>query len=294
MLDTQAPAFEGLLVNGSPLYTIDDFKLLQRYAMLDPDREKVQSQDEASAVAFAHALALKALDEEDCAAEYADFALTYLDEAIALSSVYPELGEVYVAGYKAGASLGSALCANNLGALYYMGNLVPQDYRMAAELYRQATRMGCYQSLVNLGYIYEYGRCGEPDYNKAYQCYSMAAALDSSSEALYKMGDCFAHGYCVARNMDVAMRFWERSYRAAQDFVECAHPALRLAKQYLDPSTEASACEADPLRALSLFQKAEIGLRVEIKNGLTYYAGQLEQAVSGQTEARARLTEQDN
>lgn len=102
MLDTQAPAFEGLLVNGSPLYTIDDFKLLQRYAMLDPDREKVQSQDEASAVAFAHALALKALDEEDCAADYADFALTYLDEAIALSGVYPELGEVYVAGYKAG------------------------------------------------------------------------------------------------------------------------------------------------------------------------------------------------
>ena len=89
MLDTQAPAFEGLLVNGSPLYTIDDFKLLQRYAILDPDREKVQSQDEASAVAFAHALALKALDEEDCAADYADFALTYLDEAIALSSVYP-------------------------------------------------------------------------------------------------------------------------------------------------------------------------------------------------------------
>ena len=291
MLSNHATASEDPLVNGSSLYTIEDFRLLQRYALLDPDRAEAENAEQAAAIAFAHALALRALDEESCAADYADLASMYLQEACRLAAEYPELGDVYVAGYKAGVSLGSALCANNLGSLYYMGDLVEQDYSVAAGLYCLAAKWGCYQSLVNLGYIYEYGRCGSVDYNKAYQCYSMAAALDGSSEALYKMGDCFAHGYSVACDMDIAMRLWERSYVVGECCEEKSHPALRLAKQYLNPSTESIANEMDPLRALSLFQKAEIGLRVEVKSGLTYYRKQLEEAIAGQSEARARLAE---
>lgn len=58
---------------------------------------------------------------------------------------------------------------NDLGALYYMGDLVEQDYAKAAELYEMAADAGCFQSIINLGYIYEYGRTGKPDHTKAYQ-----------------------------------------------------------------------------------------------------------------------------
>ena len=39
-----------------------------------------------------------------------------------------EVCTVLVMGYELGISVGSAACMNDLGALYYMGELVPQDY----------------------------------------------------------------------------------------------------------------------------------------------------------------------
>ena len=69
-------------------------------------------------------------------------------------------------GYELGISVASAACMNDLGALYYMGELVPQDYAKAAKLYEQAMDHGCFQSIINLGYIYEYGRTGEVDHQK--------------------------------------------------------------------------------------------------------------------------------
>ena len=81
-----------------------------------------------------------------------------------------EVCTVLVMGYELGISVGSAACMNDLGALYYMGELVPQDYARAAKLYEQAMDHGCFQSIINLGYIYEYGRAGEADHQKAYQC----------------------------------------------------------------------------------------------------------------------------
>ena len=44
--------------------------------------------------------------------------------------------------------------------------------------------------------------------------------------------------------------------------------------------------EADPLRALSLFQQAEVGLRIDIANGASYYRRRLQQAIDGQQQAR--------
>ena len=79
-----------------------------------------------------------------------------------------EVCTVLVMGYELGISVGSAACMNDLGALCYMGELVPQDYARAAKLYEQAMDHGCFQSIINLGYIYEYGRTGEADHQKAY------------------------------------------------------------------------------------------------------------------------------
>lgn len=204
------------------------------------------------------------------------------------------VAEVLVLGYKLGISADSGACMNDLGALYYMGELVEQDYARAAELYEMAMAHGCYQSIVNLGYIYEYGRTGEKDLGKAYRYYALAAALAPSSEAVYKLGDMYTRGVTGERDVMKAKALWERSLELAQGLAEFAQPAIRIAKLLIDAEAVARGVKRDPLRALHLFQQAEIGLRIDItENGMTYYQRRLEEAIEGQERARA-LVELDD
>ena len=204
------------------------------------------------------------------------------------------VAEVLVLGYKLGISADSGACMNDLGALYYMGELVEQDYARAAELYEMAMAHGCYQSIVNLGYIYEYGRTGEKDLGKAYRYYALAAALAPSSEAVYKLGDMYSRGVTGERDVMKAKALWERSLELAQGLAEFAQPAIRIAKLLIDAEAVARGVKRDPLRALHLFQQAEIGLRIDItENGMTYYQRRLEEAIEGQERARA-LVELDD
>lgn len=201
----------------------------------------------------------------------------------------PEVVEMLVLCYKMGIANGSAGCINDLGALYYIGDLVEQDYRKAAELYEMAADGGCYQSIINLGYIYEYGRLGTADHVKAYQWYSLAAALAPSSEAIYKLGDMYSRGKAVPHDIKKAHRLYERSLRLATGDAEFAQPAARIAKMLIDPQAASKGVEPDPMRALALFQRAEIGLREDIANGQTYYAKRLQEVIEGQEKARALI-----
>lgn len=200
------------------------------------------------------------------------------------------IAELLVLGYKLGISAGSAACMNDLGALYYMGEFVEQDYTKAAKLYEMAMEHGCYQSIVNLGYIYEYGRIGEKDLERAYRCYALAVALAPSCEAVYKLGDMYSRGITGQRDLPKAKALWERSLELADGIVETAQPAVRIAKLLVDPSAWEQGIERDPLRALSLYQQAEIGLRIDITvNGMTYYQRRLDEAIAGQDVARAMV-----
>lgn len=200
------------------------------------------------------------------------------------------IAELLVLGYKLGISAGSAACMNDLGALYYMGEFVEQDYAKAAKLYEMAMEHGCYQSIVNLGYIYEYGRIGEKDLERAYRCYALAVALAPSCEAVYKLGDMYSRCITGQRDLPKAKALWERSLELADGIVETAQPAVRIAKLLVDPSAWEQGIERDPLRALSLYQQAEIGLRIDITvNGMTYYQRRLDEAIAGQDVARAMV-----
>ena len=99
---------------------------------------------------------------------------------------------------------GSAAYMNDLDALYYMGDLVEQDYAKAAELYEMAADAGCYQSVINLGYIYKYGRIGGRISLWPCRWYSLAP----SCEAAYKLGDMFARRRAVSRDMKKAYRLY--------------------------------------------------------------------------------------
>ncbi len=200
-----------------------------------------------------------------------------------------DVARAFELGLRLGVTQKNGNCANNLGAAYYMGNIVEQDYEKAAELYKLAMEWGCYQSIVNLGYIYEYGRLGEPDYVEAYRYYSLAASLAPGSEAAYKLGDMFARGRFVKKDLKCAVQLWRRSYDLARDAVERAQPAIRIAQLIVGPDREEAGLEMDALQALTLFQQAEIGLRIDIEDGQIYYKKRLAESIEGQKVARALL-----
>lgn len=220
---------------------------------------------------------------------FAHVAYESMKEARRASAAVPEVVEALILGYKLGISKGSGMCMNNLGAMYYMGDMVETDYHAAAELYEAATQIGFVQSAVNLGYIYEYSRLGERDLAKAHRCYALAAALAPSSEAVYKLGDMYSRGQVVPRSPQLAFTLYERSLTMASGPAETAQPAIRIAKMLIDPAGSEYGIMPDPLRALNLFQQAEVGLRIDIANGLHYYARRLEEAIEGQEQAREML-----
>ena len=162
-----------------------------------------------------------------------------------------EFRRLVLLGLAFGVKLGDAACANYLGALYYMGDVLPQDYHRAKELYELADSKGIVQATINLGYIYEYGRVGEADHVKAYMQYAKAVALSDHPEALYK-----------------------------------AEPAFRIAKLISDPASVESDLPYDPMGALRLFQLAERGLTISVARGETFYQARLTEAIEGQERMR--------
>lgn len=201
-----------------------------------------------------------------------------------------KLKQVVLIGLRMGTDAGDGACANELGALYYTGDIVEQSYQKAAEYYELAAQAGYVQAMVNLGYIHEYGRLGAADPHKAYMYYSFAAAVYDSSEALYKMGDMFAAGRGVDANGRAALTLWQRALDNAADPENRGQAAFRIAQVLADEGTCAElGIEFDPLMALQLFQTAEVGLRISVQQGLTYYEKRLQQAIDGQQRARELL-----
>lgn len=216
-------------------------------------------------------------------------------------------------------------CLNDLGAMYYSGDLIEQNYETAAELYALGAELGCIQAAINLGYIYEYGRTGKRDYKKAFQQYAYAAAISSHPEALYKLGDMYAAGHFVEQNPMKATRLWRRSYNESEDIEFDAQAAFRLAKQIADTippiifdndardakqdaqqnkeqdkdaSTDTTSAReecfphpsrGDLLEALHLLSVAEIGLRISIDKGMSYYQNRLRQTIELQERVRDEL-----
>ncbi|MCD8317235.1 MAG: sel1 repeat family protein, partial [Eggerthellaceae bacterium] len=226
---------------------------------------------------------------EDGPDEFCDWVMKNRPVLIDYAESDPRVTDILILCYKMGIQQGSGNCANSLGALYYKGEFVEQDFQKACELYELAADLGDLQGIINLGYIYEYGRTGEPDFNKAFALYSYAAAVSQNYEALYKLGDMFAYGHGVEEDKDKAHILWEKSLEASEAVFELSHPALRIAKLLIDPEENLKSVDYNPLRALALFQQAEVGLRIEVANGYEYYKKQLQEVVRGQIIAREML-----
>lgn len=269
---------------GVELLTQDESENLDE-ALLEGDLDFSIEIEKTLLNEMAHAAFATTLDEDSFFVFWCENRERIRDAAL----MSDEVAEMLLLGFKLAINNGSALSMNCLGALYYMGDIVEQDYEKAAELYERAMDAGCYQSIINLGYIYEYGRIGKPDYDKAYQFYSLAAALAPSSEAIYKLGDMFSRGKAVPRDTRKAFALYKRSLQLAEGDVEVAQPAIRLANILIDPMSWDFGVDADPLEALRLFQMAEIGLRKDIADGQYYYERRLQEALEGQKKAREMI-----
>ena len=201
-----------------------------------------------------------------------------------------KLERIVLIGLQMGIDVGDGACASELGALYYAGDIVEQSYQKAAEYYELAAQAGYAQAMIDLGCIYEYGRLGDADPQKAYMYYSFAATVYGSSEALYKMGDLFASGLGVDENKKAALTLWQQALDNATDPENKGQAAFRMAQVLVDRNACAElGIEFDPLMALQLFQTAEIGLRISVQQGLTYYEKRLQEAIDGQQQAREFL-----
>ena len=277
---------------------VDDFKSLATLAKVDfsiGEKDEAPDEEEDPTLdldAFLEELAKAAISPDSD--EFAEFVSTNRADVFEALAQDPSVADVLLAGYRLGITFGSDACMNALGAHYYLGDIFEQDFAKAKELYQMAVDHGNLQSLVNLGFIYEYGRTGKPDFQKAYECYSLAAALAPSFEAAYKLGDMYARGKAVDRDMRKAHMLWERSLDLSQNVVERAQPAIRIAQLLVDPECDRWGIDADPLRALKLFQDAEVGLRIDIADGQYYYRKRLREAIEGQEVARSLVEEEDS
>lgn len=87
-----------------------------------------------------------------------------------------------------------------------------------------------------------------------------------------------------------AYYLYERSLSLANSEVEIAQPAIRIANIIMEDDCESYGVECDFLRALALYQQAEIGLRIDIADGQMYYIKRLREAIDGQQRVRALLS----
>ena len=116
--------------------------------------------------------------------------------------------------------------------------------------------------------------------------------LGDYPEAIYKVGDAYAHGQVVERDLRCAYQLYHKCYDSRGDLIGIkAQAAFRLA--------ELVACEAmgewdipfDPVMALHYYQVAEVGIRIQQSDDAPWYAERLRQAIAGHDRARKLMDE---
>jgi len=176
--------------------------------------------------------------------------------------------------------------ANDLGALYYDGQIGEQSYETALEYYKIGAEYGSIFATENLGYCYYYGRSVEKDYDKAFECFSLSALLGSPIST-YKIGDMYKNGYHVEKNEIIAFKAYDQAYNLMNNdkdkYGDCdADIFVRLSECAL----KGIGLDKDPYLALSLAQRAELGFRNRIKNRDYKYQSSLKWALELQEKAR--------
>ena len=97
-----------------------------------------------------------------------------------------------------------------LGALYYSGQGVEQDFSRALKLFEESSNSGYTSATYNLGVIYAKGRGVDVDEDKAIKFYEKAA-LGGLDRAQYVYATWLRDGKATEKNLALAMNFFKKS-----------------------------------------------------------------------------------
>ena len=97
-----------------------------------------------------------------------------------------------------------------LGALYYSGQGVEQDFSEALKLFKESSNSGYTSATYNLGVIYAKGRGVDVDEDKAIKFYEKAA-IGGLDRAQYVYATWLRDGKAIEKNEPLAMEFFKRS-----------------------------------------------------------------------------------
>ncbi|KAF1782204.1 Tetratricopeptide repeat-containing domain [Phytophthora cactorum] len=116
----------------------------------------------------------------------------------------------------------------HLGVMYEYGRGVVQDFRSAAELYRQASEKQVPDAYYYLGLLYLQGRGVEQSFERAREYFQQAVDLDSA-QAMYALGQMHVHGQGSAVDYSQALYWLKRA--AVQDDVRISSTARTVANE---------------------------------------------------------------
>ena len=121
-----------------------------------------------------------------------------------------------IATARGAANHGCATAQSALGAAYYLGHGVPQDYAAAAYWYRLAAKQGVASAQSNLGVLYDRGHGVPQDYAKAAYWFRLAAG-QGYAFAQSNLGVLYARGEGVPQDYAKAVHWFRLA--AGQGFV---------------------------------------------------------------------------
>ena len=165
---------------------------------------------------------------------------------------------------------GNAESQNILGALYYEGVYVNQDYEKAAQYYIAAARNGHSLAMSNAGYCYFYGNGVEQSYAEAFKYFSKAVMFDEY-DAANMIGDMYRDGLFVQQDRKMAYSIYKTAYDKMNHMIfEDAYGSnmMRLGICYLN----GYGCEKNVELAEDILNEAKEIFELQIDYGRGFYA----------------------
>ena len=106
-----------------------------------------------------------------------------------------------------GAEQGIGVAQSNLGAMYYFGKGVAQDYKEAVRWHTKAAEQGVAEAQYSLGYSYDNGEGAAQDYKEAVRWYTKAAE-QGNVDAQFYLGTMYHFGKGVAQDYKSALLWY--------------------------------------------------------------------------------------
>lgn len=153
--------------------------------------------------------------------------------------VTPEMVDKIVSYYETAINEGVSRAMLNLGAIYYNGVVVDQDFEKAVKLYIMAADSDdadtASKAIGNLGYCYYYGRSVAVNKEKAFAYFLKGAIKYNDPNCLYKLGDMYRHGDYVEKDEKLTYILYRKAFDANRLLGECCadiHKRLGECKLY--------------------------------------------------------------